>query len=113
MLTPLTDDELGAYAAWARAECDAPLEALVAELVDRRRGDAGRPWAVLIVPPGATAILPPILASTRPPALVVAPIGTRLPQLQIRSRCRLETYDPADPLELRRQLLELGARAAP
>jgi hypothetical protein len=106
MPKPLTDSELDAYGIHAQAQRDVPLAALVAELRARRAGDAGRPWAILIVQPQQAGIIPQLLAAGRAPVLVLAAEGSAVRNLQLSSGgvC-FDTYDPAAPLGLR-QLLQ-------
>ena len=105
--TPLSDDELAAYAEWADAECDSPLAAMVAEL---RRRRASPPWAVIVLAPGHAALVSHLIAATDAPLLIVAPVGTRLPRLNVdaRAACTLDTYDPDTPTELRDRLRAHG-----
>ena len=100
----LTDDELEAYAVWAEVERDAPLQALVDELQQRR---AGRDrLAIIVLPPGYLSLLATLVQAATP-ALVVAPEGTQLRALDLRSDCTLESYDPVAMQELRQILAKL------
>lgn len=99
----LTDEELSAYQQHAESERNWPLASLVAELLDRR----ARPYAIVLLAAEQAALLPQLIAGKSGPVLVVAPDGTRLPRVQTRTaQLTLETYDPAEPLELR-QILRL------
>jgi len=105
--TPLSDDELDAYAHHARAESNEPLASLVAELQQRRKVDDWQPWAIVVLAAGQAGLLPALVSSRSGPVLVIAPDGTRLPTLGDKPKAwALETYDPAAPLELR-QLLQI------
>jgi hypothetical protein len=109
MAIPLSDDELGAYAQWAAAECDAPLARLVAELQARRAGSGAR-LAILVLPADCVAILPHLVAQA-PPALILAPEGTKLRGLELRGQgatCVLDSYDPAALQALRPLLAKHG-----
>jgi len=110
----LTDNELDAYAHHASAQRDEPLASLVAEVQARRRTSAAdnRPrWAVVVLDAGQLGLLAPVLAAADDAGsvLVVAPEGTRLPAINNNARgWSLETYDPADPFDLRRVLQTYG-----
>ena len=97
----LTDEELSAYQQHAESERNWPLAAMVAELLDRR----ARPYAIVLLAAEQASLLPQLIAGKSGPVLIVAPDGTRLPRVQT-AQLTLETYDPAEPLELR-QILRL------
>lgn len=105
-MNPLSDDELAAYYQYAVNESDAPLASMAAELLARRAGDRGNPWAILIVAAPQVPLIPAILAAARAPLLVLAAEGTKVRKLDYRgaSRCLLDTYDPASPVGLRHLL---------
>ena len=113
-MIPLSTLELEAYAAFAGAEHDAPLAAVVAELRARRQADHGKPWAILVVAAQQAALVPPLFAVAGAPVLVLAPLGTRLPRFRVQqSPCLLDTYDPTAPLGLRQLLERHGIWAGP
>jgi hypothetical protein len=113
-VTRLTDEELDAYAYHARAQADEPLASLVAELQARRhtarQTDAWRPFAIVVLASEQAGLLPPLLsAGGGGPVLVIAPEGTQLPDVSNGAQgWALETYDPAQPLELRQVLQTYG-----
>ena len=106
---PLTDEELTAYQFHAESTCNAPLASLVAELHDRRQADKWRPWAIVVLSADQAPLLGPILAYAGP-RLIIAPEGFRLPRLPVDrlAPLSLETYDPSEPLELRKLLQAYG-----
>jgi hypothetical protein len=110
MRTPLSDDELEAFAEHANKDANGPLAALVAELQARRRPDAGAPWAILVVAGQQLALVPALLAAARAPVLVLMAEGTRIRHVEQRGAARVlfDTYDPAAPLGLRQLLARHG-----
>ena len=111
MPPPLTDEELHAYAHHAAAQSDQPLSALVEELQQRRRNDALRPWAIVVLPAEQAGLVPALLTAGGDggPVLVIAPDGTRMPAVRTGARAwTLETYDPTSALELRQLLQTYG-----